>query len=306
MRILFAGTPEVVLPSLEWILSSSHELVGVLTRPAAPQGRSSELIDSPAAKFAQNNSINLYTSLDSLTAENLLSTVDLVVVIAYGKLIPKEFLKLPKYGWINVHFSLLPKYRGAAPVQRALWNGEETSGISIFQLDPGMDTGAIYIQKSVSIAEVESSGQCLEMMSQMVPEILEDTLTKIQNSESPVPQNDSEATLAPKISKSESRIDWNDSALSIRNVIRALNPAPRAKSTFRDTEIFIYEVKISDKRSEKSVGTITFENQRLYAATKDFDLEIVKIQSSGKKAISGAEWYRGIQVKDTASEIKYV
>jgi len=306
VRILFAGTPEVVLPSLEWIVSSGHELVGVLTRPAAAQGRSSSLIDSPAAVFAQKHSITVYTSLDTLTSEDILSSVDLVVVIAYGKLIPKELLKTPKYGWINVHFSLLPKYRGAAPVQRALWNGEETSGISIFQLDPGMDTGAIYIQKSVLIAQMESSGQCLEMLSQLVPKMLEETLTKIQNLEIPTPQDDSLATLAPKISKYESRIDWNDSAFLIRNMVRALNTAPRAKSTFRDTELFFYEVQVSDIKSQKSVGTISFVNQSLYAATKDFDLEIVKIQSSGKKVLSGAEWFRGIQVKDSASEIKYV
>lgn len=306
MRILFAGTPDVVIPSLAWIASSGHELVGVLTRPAAPQGRSSALRDSPAAVFAQNHSINLYTSMDALASEDVLSTVDLVVVIAYGALIPKDILKLPRYGWINVHFSLLPKFRGAAPVQRAIWSGEESSGISIFQLDAGMDTGPIYLQKKVSIAKVESSGECLEMMGQMVPEMLEETLTKIQNLEVPTPQDDVQATLAPKINKSDLRIDWNESAFSIRNMIRALSPTPRAKSTFRDSEVFIYEVKMSEIKSEKYAGTITFENQRLFVATRDFELEIVKIQSSGKKVISGPEWFRGIQLKDDELEIKYV
>ena len=306
MRILFAGTPDVVIPSLNWIASSEHELVGILTRPPAAQGRSSALIDSPAAVFAKNNSINLYTSIDDLTAQDLLSSVDLVVVIAYGKIIPNDLLGIPKFGWINVHFSLLPKYRGAAPVQRAIWNGEVDSGISIFRLDAGMDTGPVYLQETVSIQDVNSSGQCLEMMSHLVPEMLGETLNKIQNLEPPTPQDNSVSTLAPKIAKSESRINWSDSASSIRNMVRALNPAPRAKSTFRDNEVFFHEVNVSDMRSEKASGTISFENQRLFAATNDFDIEIVKVQSSGKNVMSGADWYRGIQAKDDPLEIKYV
>jgi methionyl-tRNA formyltransferase len=306
VRILFAGTPDVVIPSLNWIASSEHELLGILTRPAAAQGRSSALIDSPAAEFAKNNSINLYTSIDEITSEDLLSSVDLVIVIAYGKIIPNDLLGIPKHGWINVHFSLLPKYRGAAPVQRAIWNGEEISGISIFQLDAGMDTGPLYLQKTVSIEQVQTSGECLEMMSHLVPEMLGETLNKIQNLEPPTPQDNSVSTLAPKIAKSESRINWSDSASSIRNMVRALNPAPRAKSTFRDNEVFFYEVNVCDMRSEKASGTISFENQRLFAATNDFDIEIVKVQSSGKNVMSGADWYRGIQAKDDPLEIKYV
>ena len=306
MRILFAGTPDVVIPSLNWIASSEHELLGILTRPASAQGRSSALIDSPAAEFAKNNSINLYTSIDEITSEDLLSSVDLVIVIAYGKIIPNDLLGIPKHGWINVHFSLLPKYRGAAPVQRAIWNGEKISGISIFQLDAGMDTGPLYLQKTVSIDQVQTSGECLEMMSHLVPEMLGETLNKIQNLEPPTPQDNSVSTLAPKIAKSESRINWSDSASSIRNMVRALNPAPRAKSTFRDNEVFFYEVNVSDMRSEKASGTISFENQRLFAATNDFDIEIVKVQSSGKNVMSGADWYRGIQAKDDPLEIKYV
>ena len=306
MRILFAGTPDVVIPSLNWIASSEHELVGILTRPPAAQGRSSALIDSPAAVFAKNNSINLYTSIDDLTAQDLLSSVDLVVVIAYGKIILNDLLGIPKFGWINVHFSLLPKYRGAAPVQRAIWNGEVDSGISIFRLDAGMDTGPVYLQETVSIQDVNSSGQCLEMMSHLVPEMLGETLNKIQNLEPPTPQDNAVSTLAPKIAKSESRINWSDSASSIRNMVRALNPAPRAKSTFRDNEVFFHEVNVSDMRSEKASGTISFENQRLFAATNDFDIEIVKVQSSGKNVMSGADWYRGIQAKDDPLEIKYV
>jgi len=306
VRILFAGTPDVVIPSLNWIVSSEHELLGILTRRASAQGRSSALIDSPAAEFAKNNSIILYTSIDEITSEDLLSSVDLVIVIAYGKIIPNDLLRIPKHGWINVHFSLLPKYRGAAPVQRAIWNGEKISGISIFQLDAGMDTGPLYLQKTVSIDQVQTSGECLEMMSHLVPEMLGETLNKIQNLEPPTPQDNSVSTLAPKIAKSESRINWSDSASSIRNMVRALNPAPRAKSTFRDNEVFFYEVNVSDMRSEKASGTISFENQRLFAATNDFDLEIMKIQSSGKKVITGAEWFRGIQVKDQDLELKYV
>jgi methionyl-tRNA formyltransferase len=227
-------------------------------------------------------------------------------VIAYGKIIPNDLLGIPKHGWINVHFSLLPKYRGAAPVQRAIWNGEKISGISIFQLDVGMDTGPLYLQKTVSIDQVQTSGECLEMMSHLVPEMLGETLNKIQNLEPPTPQDNSVSTLAPKIAKSESRINWSDSASSIRNMVRALNPAPRAKSTFRDNEVFFYEVNVSDMRSEKASGTISFENQRLFAATNDFDIEIVKVQSSGKNVMSGADWYRGIQAKDDPLEIKYV
>ena len=306
MRILFAGTPNVALPTLEWIFSSEHELVGVLTRPAAAQGRSSELIDSPVAIFAKTHLIPFHTSLDSPQMKEAIKSADLVVVIAYGKLISKEFLQMPKYGWINVHFSILPKFRGAAPVQRAIWNGEESTGISIFQLDPGMDTGPIFIQKTVSIFEMESSGECLIRLSQMVPEMLDQTLLKILNLEPPLPQSEENSSLAPKIDKSELRIDWNSSAISIKNMIRALNPTPRAKTSFRDNDIFIYEVGVSEASSNKPYGTITCVNQKLYVATRDFDLEILKVQSSGKKVMSGSEWCRGVQMKENPLENRYV
>ena len=306
MRILFAGTPNVALPTLEWIFSSEHELVGVLTRPAAAQGRSSELIDSPVAIFAKTHSIPIYTSIDLPETKEAIQSADLVVVIAYGKLISQEFLQMPKYGWINVHFSILPKFRGAAPVQRAIWNGEESTGISIFQLDPGMDTGPIFIQKTVSILEMESSGECLIRLSQMVPEMLDQTLLKILNLEPPLPQSEENSSLAPTIAKSELRIDWNSSAISIKNMIRALNPTPRAKTSFRDNDIFIYEVGVSEASSNKPYGTITCVNQKLYVATRDFDLEILKVQSSGKKIMSGSEWSRGIQTRDDVIENKYV
>ena len=306
MRILFAGTPNVALPTLEWIFSSEHELVGVLTRPAAAQGRSSELIDSPVAIFAKTHSIPLYTSIDLPETKEAIQSADLVVVIAYGKLISKEFLQMPKHGWINVHFSILPKYRGAAPVQRAIWNGEESTGISIFQLDPGMDTGPIFIQKTVSIFEMESSGECLIRLSQMVPEVLDQTLLKIQNLEPPLPQSEENSSLAPKIDKSELRIDWNSSAILIKNMIRALNPTPHAKTSFRDNDIYIFEVAVSDNQSTQPPGTIFAVNQHFYVATADLDIEILKVQSSGKKIMSGSEWSRGIQTRDDVIENKYV
>lgn len=306
MRILFAGTPNVALPTLEWIFSSEHELVGVLTRPAAAQGRSSELIDSPVAIFAKTYLIPIYTSINLPETKEAIESADLVVVIAYGKLIPKEFLQMPKYGWINVHFSMLPKFRGAAPVQRAIWNGEESTGISIFQLDPGMDTGPIFIQKTVSILQMESSGECLNRMSKMIPEMLDQTLLKIRNLETPLPQSVENFSFAPKINKSELRIDWNSPAISIKNMIRALNPTPRAKTSFRDNDIYIYEVGVSETSSNKPYGTITCVNQKLYVATRDFDLEILKVQSSGKKIMSGSEWSRGIQMRVDAIENKYV
>ena len=306
MRILFAGTPNVALPTLEWIFSSEHELVGVLTRPAAAQGRSSELIDSPVATFAKIHSIPIYTSLDSPQTKEAIKSADLVVVIAYGKLIPEEFLQMPKHGWINVHFSILPKYRGAAPVQRAIWNGEESTGISIFQLDPGMDTGPIYEQKSAAIVPTESAGDCLARLSQIVPELLIQTLSKIQNLEQPIPQNEDGATLAPKIDKSELRINWSDSARQIQNKIRALNPTPRARTTFRENEIYVFEVAVSDNKSTQPPGSIFAVNQHLYVATEELDIEIIKIQSSGKKVMSGSEWCRGVQMKENPLENRYV
>jgi methionyl-tRNA formyltransferase len=306
VRILFAGTPEVTIPALEWIQASNHDLVAVLTRPAAAQGRSSELIDSPVAKFAMENKINVFTSLADLRSEKILESVDLVVVIAYGKLIPEELLKIPKHGWINVHFSILPKYRGAAPVQRAIWNGEEESGISIFQLDAGMDTGPIFAQQRVSISSMESAGECLKIMSEMVPNLLGETLVNIEKLGKPTSQPKEGSSLAPKIEKSESIINWSGSAISIKNMVRALNPAPRAKTTFRDNDLFIYEVEVSQISSTKPVGTISFVNQKLYVATGDFDLEILKVQSAGKKVISGSEWGRGYQMKADPIENKYV
>lgn len=306
MRILFAGTPNVALPTLEWILSSEHELVGVLTRPAAAQGRSSELIDSPVAIFAKTHLIPIYTSLDSPQTKEAIKSADLVVVIAFGKLIPKEFLQMPKHGWINVHFSILPKFRGAAPVQRAIWNGEESTGISIFQLDAGMDTGPIYDQKSTLILLTDSAGDCLARLSQIVPELLIQTLNKIQNLELPIPQNKDGATLAPKIDKSELLINWSDSARQIQNKIRALNPTPRARTTFRENEIYIFEVAVSDNKSSQQPGTIFAVNQHFYVATADLDIEIIKVQSSGKKVMSGSEWCRGAQMKENPLENRYV
>ena len=200
----------------------------------------------------------------------------------------------------------MPKYRGAAPVQRAIWNGEEESGISIFQLDAGMDTGPIFAQQRVSISSMESAGECLKIMSEMVPNLLGETLVNIEKLFKPSPQPKEGSTLAPKIEKSESIINWSGSAISIKNMVRALNPAPRAKTTFRDNDLFIYEVEVSQISSTKPVGTISFVNQKLYVATGDFDLEILKVQSAGKKVISGSEWGRGYQMKADPIENKYV
>jgi folate-dependent phosphoribosylglycinamide formyltransferase PurN len=161
VRILFAGTPDVVIPSLNWIVSSEHELLGILTRPAAAQGRSSALIDSPAAEFAKNNSINLYTSIDEITSEDLLSSVDLVIVIAYGKIIPNDLLGIPKHGWINVHFSLLPKSKDIFYYNTNIWKYRLEDGFSV-KVDDCKQLSGLVVYREIAIKHFKKRIELME------------------------------------------------------------------------------------------------------------------------------------------------
>jgi len=245
MRLGVAATPEVALPTLNWIKTSGHTLVRVISQPDKPSGRGQEMNSLPVNQWAKLNSIELVNPTTVGDINNALLDLDLLITIGYGRILPRATLSIPKFGCINLHFSLLPKYRGAAPVQRAIQAGETESGVTVFALDPGMDTGPIYSSITVPIPPTMRSYELLEQLSVVGVEAVKDALIAIESGVAPVPQT-GEASMAAKINREEAKLDWNSTAHALINKIRAFYPQPQAWTIFRGQPLKISLAKISE------------------------------------------------------------
>ena len=232
MHIGVAATPEVALPTLNRLLSSSHEIALVISQPDRSAGRGHNVRTSPVSSWAKEHKIPLVQPETPEELIGLIEDLDCIVVIGYGVLLPEAILKLPRHGFINLHFSILPAYRGAAPVQRAIENGERVTGVSVFALDKGMDTGPVYCTSTISIDPTWRAQELFGELAVMAPDVVEAALKAISLGQVPVPQI-GEATRAPKISKEEAKIDWNQSADIVLRRIRAFYPAPIAWCTWK-------------------------------------------------------------------------
>ena len=233
MRIGVAATPDVAIPTLNWLLQSEHEIALIITQPDRPSGRGRLLQESIVGQWAQSHGIALIKPEKRQELIGKIEELDLVLTIGYGVLLPESILSLPRHGFLNLHFSLLPAYRGAAPAQRALHNGELVTGVSVFQLDKGMDTGPIFTQESIAIDSAWRSFELLQHLSDLGPEVVRRSFEMIQDGKTPGDQIGT-PSLAPKITKSEAKIDFTRDADHISNAIRAFTYEPGAWTVWKD------------------------------------------------------------------------
>ena len=298
MRLGVAATPEVALPTLNWIKTSGHTLVRVISQPDKPSGRGQEMNSLPVNQWAKLNSIELVNPTTVGDIDNALLDLDLLITIGYGRILPRATLSIPKFGCINLHFSLLPKYRGAAPVQRAIQAGETESGVTVFALDPGMDTGPIYSSITVPIPPTMRSYELLEQLSVVGVEAVKDALIAIESGVAPVPQT-GEASMAAKINREEAKLDWNSTAHALINKIRAFYPQPQAWTIFRGQPLKISLAKISESDLILQPGELRVVGNECFIGTNDAVLVLQRLTPAGKKEISALDWSRGARFESS-------
>lgn len=296
LRLVFAGTPEFALPCLQALAASHHQLLAIYTQPDRPSGRGQNLLASPVKNWAQNKNIPIeqpehFKHYDSLEIFERYAP-DLLVVIAYGLILPQAVLDTPKLGCINVHASLLPRWRGASPIQQALLHGDKQTGITIMQMDAGMDTGDVLMKKSYLISPEETAG---ELHNQLAHLAIKPLLTTIQDlalgKAHPKPQNHDDATYAPKILKADARINWQESAHVIERQVRAYNPWPIAYTEFNNTTLRIHKARVLELTHDAIAGTIlALDKTGMSVATGHHILLVERIQFPGKKIVSVADW----------------
>ena len=298
MRIGVAATPSVALPVLNWLASSSHDLACVITQPDRPSGRGQEISASPVAKWAIENGTHLLRPDSPLDLVGHIEDLDCVVTIGYGILLPEEILTLPPQGFLNLHFSLLPAYRGAAPVQRAIENGETITGVTVFALDKGMDTGPIYTSAQLAIDPTWRTGELMEALAQMGPLVVDVALTAIANGVKPQKQVGISSP-APKISKKEAEINWSQSADEILRKVRAFYPAPGAWSTWDGAGFKLTRAKIS--QGELSIGEIAIiDGDVVVGCGTNSALSLLTVVPAGKKEMRAGDWARGARLSPGA------
>ena len=299
MRIGVAATPDVAIPTLNWLLESDHEIALIITQPDRPAGRGQLLQQTVVADWAQGHQIPVIKPESSQELLGTIEDLDLVLTIGYGVLLPESILSLPKHGFLNLHFSLLPAYRGAAPAQRALQNGELVTGVTVFQLDKGMDTGPIFAQQSINIDPSWRSFELLQHLSHLGPDVVQKSFDMIQNGESSKNQ-EGLATNAPKISKSEAKIDFTQDSVKIANAIRAFTYEPGAWTLWKGESFKICATKVSNGPSGKP-GQISVIDKSVVVATGSGTLELLRVIPSGKKEMDAIDWARGARL--TGGEI---
>ena len=298
MRVVFMGTPEFAVPCLQKLIDCGHEVTGVFTQPDKPQGRKMILTPPPVKELAVANGIKVYqpVKMKDGTALEMLREADpeLCIVVAYGKILPKEILEYPQYGCIKIHASLLPKLRGAAPIQWSVINGFEKTGVTSMQMDEGLDTGDMLIKGKIEIGENETAGELHDRLSQLGAEVLEKTIIALEKGElKPEKQNHEEFTYASMLSKELSPIDWTMTAQQVHNKIRGLSPWPSANAKLNGKTVKIHRSVLSDSKG-KFAGEVVEACKKLVVACGDMNcIEILNLQAEGKKAMSAADFLRG-------------
>jgi methionyl-tRNA formyltransferase len=299
VRIVFGGTPDVAIPSLDALADSRHELVAVVTRPDAPSGRGKKLTASPVAQRAAELGIEILKPQRPQDEEFVTRLTDLAPdccpVVAYGALLPQRVLEIPRHGWVNLHFSLLPAWRGAAPVQHAILAGDQITGATTFRIVLELDGGPILATVSEPIRPDDTAGDLLHRLSLSGARLLVETLDGIEDgtlTATPQPETDAQVSYASKINVEDARIDWTQSADVLDRLIRACAPAPGAWTTFRGERFKINSARISDAVLAPGVLQISKRAVRVGTATQALELD--GIQAQGKKPMPAADWARGI------------
>ncbi len=305
MRLVFAGTPDAAVPSLRRILDSEHEVVAVVSRPDARSGRGRRVARSPVAVLADDAGVPVLqpTSLrdEGFLAELVRLAPDAAPVVAYGGLIPAAALEIPKRGWINLHFSLLPAWRGAAPVQHAIWAGDDITGASTFLLEEGLDTGPIFGTLVEALDPKDTTGAVLERLAHSGADLLLATLDGLAAGELvPQPQPSEGVSLAPKISSEDARIDWSRPGLAIERQLRALTPAPMAWTTYRSERVRIYPGQLVSDADPLPPGHLRQVTRNGWqVGTGSQALLLGDVQAAGKKKMAAADWFRGVNQPET-------
>ncbi len=297
MRIVFMGTPDFAVPCLQALLDAGHEVCGVFTQPDKPKGRGYALAPPPVKELALERGIPVYqpATLRTPEAAALVASLspEVIVVVAYGKLLPKEILQLPPHGCINVHASLLPKYRGAAPIQWAVINGDEVTGVATMQMDEGLDTGDILLVEETKIGENETSGELFNRLRELGAQVLVETLRQLESGTlERRPQGNEGASYASMLSRELSVIDWSRSAREIHNLVRGLSPWPVASSVYQGKRIKIYQTQVCGKESGEP-GQVLPGKDFLVCCGQNTALKLMTVQYEGGKRMDGSDFLRG-------------
>ncbi|GAW91424.1 methionyl-tRNA formyltransferase [Calderihabitans maritimus] len=308
MRVVFMGTPDFAVPSLQALQESKHEIVGVVTQPDRPRGRGRKLAAQPVKELALKYKLPVIQP-EKVGSEETIETLkqwnpQLIVVVAFGQILPLKVLQLPPAGCINVHASLLPKYRGAAPIHRAIINGEKETGITTMFMDEGLDTGDIILQEAIPIPAQATAGEIHDRLATLGAEVLLRSITLIEEGRAPrIPQDESQATYAPPLTRRDELIDWHRRAEEIVNQVRGMNPWPGAYTTFRDNEILkIWRAEVIERPSGRRKvipgQLIGIEERGFIVATgHDGSVMVTEVQRRGKKKMPAADFLRGCRME---------
>lgn len=304
MKLLVASSSPVAKPLITALTASKeHEFGGLITNPDKATGRGMQIEANELALWASSEKISISKpeSNDDLKSLLLSARTDLVITIAYGKLIPQDLLQLPKFGWINVHFSKLPKWRGAAPVQWAILSGDKTSGITVFQLDKGMDTGPTYLTHEIDINPMERSDELLDRLSVIGADLAIKTVDLISQNVPPSPQSDTDASLAPKFKKSDGKLDWSMQIDQILNQYRALAANPGVWTMLGDLRLKIDGLRISYGMKKIAPCSVAIEGEKLFIGAANGVIEIEKLTPAGRNQMSAGEFIRGLTNREGLS-----
>ena len=310
MKILYMGTPDFAVKPLKALIENKYDVCGVVTQPDKPVGRKAILTPPPVKIEAENAGIKVYQPQTLKNGEGIEilkeTNPDVVIVVAYGKILPKDFLEFSKYGCINIHGSILPKYRGAAPIQRCVLDGEEYAGVTAMQMDVGLDTGDMLLVEKTRIGENETSGELFDRLADMGAQLLIKTLDKLQKGElKPEKQNDEESTYASMLDKSMSPVDWNNSAQQVHNQIRGLDPWPVALTVYNGKTLKLFRSYLTDSLGSGEAGTVKAVKEGLAVFCGDGKTVIItEVQYEGKKRMKAADFLRGNPIPDGYSLLK--
>ena len=304
MRIVFMGTPQAAVPTLQRCVEDGHEVVAVWTQPDRPSGRGNKIAFSPVKEFALAHGLNVIqpARIKNDEAKQLFAShdADVAVVVAYGRILPDGFLKAPRRGCINVHFSLLPLYRGAAPANWAIINGETETGVTTMFIEPTLDTGPILMQSKTEIGERETAPELMERLAGIGAELLSQTLTHLDEL-TPRPQNDAEATFAPILKKEDGLIDWSQNAAAIARRVRGLQPWPNAYTNLKSKRVTIWRAEpIKTAPRYPPVGKVVhaFGDYLVVGCGENTLLSLIEVQPEGRKRMSARDLRNGMHVKN--------
>ena len=303
MRVVFMGTPQAAVPTLRRCLSDGHDVVAVWTQPDKPSGRGHRVSFSPVKEFAVAHGLNVFqpARIKNEEARSLFAShdADVAVVVAYGRILPDHFLQTPRRGCINVHFSLLPLYRGAAPANWAIVNGETHTGVTTMFIEPTLDTGPILLQRKTPIGEKETAPELMERLSEIGAELLGETLSQLDDL-TPRPQHDRDATFAPILTKEDGLIDWSRTAFEIECCVRGFQPWPNAYTSFNARGLTIWRAEVATSplaSARPGEVVVAHRDDLIVQCGAETALRLIEVQPEARKRVGAREFINGMRVK---------